>query len=76
MGRWLARLVPSVRALVLAAVVLVTVTLAATASVVRLGPGGRIAVEPEPFVTWISVAGVVVTFAAMLVGVVMYRLRR
>jgi hypothetical protein len=39
-------LVPGVRVLVLAAAALVTVTLAAAVSVMRVGPGGRIAVEP------------------------------
>jgi hypothetical protein len=75
MRRRLARLVPSVRALVLVAVVLMTVTLAAAASVVSVGPGARIAIEPEPVVAWIAVAGVVVIFAAMLVGAVLYRRR-
>ncbi len=40
-----------------------------------VGPGGRIAVEPEPAVAWISVAGVVVSLAAILVGEVVYRRR-
>ncbi len=76
MGRWLDRLVPSVRALVLVAAVLVTVTLATAASVVRSGPGGRIAVAPQPVVAWIAVGGVVVIFAVMLVVVTLYRQRR
>jgi hypothetical protein len=42
MGRWLARLVQSVRALVLTAVVLVTVTLAAAVSVVSLVPDEQV----------------------------------
>jgi len=75
MGRWQARWVPSIRVLVLAAAALVTVTLAAAVRVVSLSPAGRIAVEPEPVVAWIAVAGVVAIFTAILAGVVMYRRR-
>ncbi len=75
MGRRLPRWVPSVRVLVLVAVALVTATLSAAACVLSFGPGGRIAVEPEPAVAWIAVGGVVVIFAAMLAGVVLSRRR-
>lgn len=62
------RLVPSARALLLTAAALVTLTLAAAASVVSISPGGRIAIETEPLIAWIAVAGVLVLFAAMLLG--------
>jgi len=65
-----------VRALVLAAAEVVTVTLTATVRVVSLGPGGRIAVEPELGIAWIAVGGVVGIFAAMFACVMMYRRRR
>jgi hypothetical protein len=69
MWRKLLRLVPSVRALLLTAVALVTVTLAAAASIVSFGPGGRLAIASEPPAVWIAVAGVVVIFVGMIAAV-------
>ena len=45
------------------------------ASVASLRPRVQIAVESEPVEAWIAVGGVVAVFAAMLVGVVLYRPR-
>jgi len=65
MRRW----VPSVRALLLAGAALVTLTLAAAASIVSIGPGLHVSVEREPVVAWIALTVVLATFAMILLAV-------